>query len=115
MAAIGLITTDEHGRFRFGAVLPVRMTSPLLDADVPAEAIERAVNEGLLKFSRTDEYLPYQPGSLSSRTFAEFLVTLRGVAIVEPADWATGRSVRPSQQVERLLVGARPASRFRGT
>jgi adenylate cyclase len=72
MTAIGLITPDEHGRFTFGAVLTVKMTSALLDTGVPAESIERAAIEGSLKFQRTDEYLPYEPGQRSSRTFAAF-------------------------------------------
>ena len=68
ITAIGLITADGHGRFTFGAVLTVKMTSALLDTGVPAESIEHAAIEGLLKFQRTDEYLPYEPGQRSSRT-----------------------------------------------
>jgi hypothetical protein len=72
MTGIGLITPDEHGRFMFGSVLAVRMMSALLETGVPAESIERAADEGLLRFQRTDEYLPYEPGPRSGRTFAEF-------------------------------------------
>src|SRR5438128_4526068 len=72
MTRIGLITQDEHGRFTLGAVLAVKMASALLDTGVPAESIERAATEGMLKFRRTDEYLPYEPGPRSHRTFAEF-------------------------------------------
>jgi adenylate cyclase len=72
MMSIGLLTPDGEGRFTFGAVLAVKMTSALLDYGVPAESIERAATEGMLKFQRTDEYLPHHPGPRSSRTFAEF-------------------------------------------
>ena len=72
MTSIGLLTPDEDGRLTFGAVLTVKMTSALLDSGVPAESIERAATEGMLRFQRTDEYLPYEPGPRSGRTFAEF-------------------------------------------
>lgn len=72
LADLELITPDELGQFTFGAVLAVTMASALLDSGVPAASIERAATEGMLKFQRTDEYLPYEPGPRSSRTFAEF-------------------------------------------
>src|SRR5262245_22921628 len=49
------------------------MVSALLDSGLPKETIERAAAEELFSFERTDEYLPYRPGRLSKRTFAEFL------------------------------------------
>jgi adenylate cyclase len=72
MTSIGLLAPDEDGRFTFGAVLAVKMASALLDTGVPAGSIERAATEGLLRFQRTDEYLPHEPGPRSERTFAEF-------------------------------------------
>jgi adenylate cyclase len=72
MTEIGLLSPDEEGRFTFGDVLAVKMASALLDAGVPASSIEVAAREGLLSFQRTDEYLPYEPGPRSDRTFAEF-------------------------------------------
>ena len=54
MTSIGLLTPDRDGRFTFGAVLTVKMTSALLDSGVPAESIERAATEGMLSFQRTD-------------------------------------------------------------
>ena len=72
MTSIGLISPDEAGRYTLGAVLAVKMASALLEAGVPAGSIERAATEGLLSFRRTDEYLPYEPGPRSGRTFAEF-------------------------------------------
>jgi class 3 adenylate cyclase len=72
MADLGLIAPDENGRFTFGAVLAVKMASALLETGVPAESIERAATEGMLKFQRTDEYIPYRPGPRSERTFSEF-------------------------------------------
>jgi class 3 adenylate cyclase len=71
LAEIGLLTA-EHGRFTFGAVLAVKMVSALMETGITAETIEHAAAEGLLSFQRTDEYLPYEPGPRSDRTFAEF-------------------------------------------
>lgn len=72
LAEIGLLTPDEHGRFTFGAVLAVKMASALVESGITAETIEHAAAERLLSFQRTDEYLPYEPGPRSDRTFAEF-------------------------------------------
>jgi len=72
LSKIGLLTPDEHGRFTFGAVLAVKMVSALMETGTSAQTIEHAASEGLLSFQRTDEYLPYEPGPRSERTFAEF-------------------------------------------
>jgi adenylate cyclase len=72
LTEIGLLTPDERGRFTFGAVLAVKMVSALMDSGTSAETIEHAAAEGLLSFQRTDEYLPYEPGPRSDRTFSEF-------------------------------------------
>jgi len=72
LAGTGLIRPDDQGRFTYGDALAVKMVSALLEGGLPAETIERAAAEGLLSFQRTDEYLPYRPGALSERTFAEF-------------------------------------------
>jgi len=72
VARIGLITPDADGRFSLGASLAVKMVSALLDSGLSGEAIEHASAEGLLSFQRLDEYLPYEPGAMSRRTFAEF-------------------------------------------
>ena len=85
MTSIGLLSPDEDGRFTFGAVLAVRMASALLETGVPVGSIERAAAEGLLRFQRTDEYLPHQPGPLSSRTFAEFVASAGPRAELLPA------------------------------
>jgi adenylate cyclase len=85
MASIRLLTPDEDGRFTFGAVLSVKMAMALLLTGVPSESIERAAAEGLLKFQRTDEYLPYQPGRRSSRTFADFQASAGSRAQLLPA------------------------------
>ena len=73
LAEIGLLTSDEHGRFTYGSVLAVKMASALMESGVAPETIEFAASEGLLSFRRLDEYLPYEPGPRSERTFAEFL------------------------------------------
>lgn len=85
MTRIGLLAPDEQGRFTFGAVLAIKMTSALLEAGVPAASIERAATQGLLTFQRTDEYLPYAPGPRSGRTFAEFQASAGPRAELLPA------------------------------
>ena len=85
MTGLGLIAPDEHGRFRFGAVLAVKMTTALLETGVPARSIERAATEGMLRFQRTDEYLPHEPGPRSGRTFAEFQASAGPWAELLPA------------------------------
>jgi adenylate cyclase len=85
LTGLRLITPDEDGRFTFGAVLVVKMVSALLQSGVPAESIERAANEGFLKFQRTNEYLPYEPGPRSGRTFAEFQASAGPRAELLPA------------------------------
>ena len=85
MTSIGLLSADEDGRFKFGSVLAVKMASALLDTGVPAESIERAATEGLLSFQRTDEYLPYESGPRSERTFAEFQASAGPRAELLPA------------------------------
>jgi adenylate cyclase len=85
LSGLRLITPDEDGRFTFGAVLVTKMVSALLQSGVPAESIERAANEGFLKFQRTDEYLPYEPGPRSGRTFAEFQASAGPRAELLPA------------------------------
>jgi hypothetical protein len=72
LSEIGLLTPDEHGRFTFGDVLASKMASALVDSGMAPETIEQAAAEGMLSFQRTDEYLPYEPGPRSERTFAEF-------------------------------------------
>jgi adenylate cyclase len=72
LAAIGLLTGDEHGRFTYGTVLAVKMVSALMDGGTTPEVIEAAATEGTLSFQRLDEYTPYEPGPRADRTFAEF-------------------------------------------
>jgi class 3 adenylate cyclase/DNA-binding transcriptional MerR regulator len=69
---IGLLRPDERGGFTYGSVLAVKMVIALMESGIPIETIEHAVAEGLLAFQRLDEYLPYEPGRRSDRTFADF-------------------------------------------
>jgi adenylate cyclase len=85
MVSIGLLTPDQDGRFTFGAVLPVKMVSALLESGLSAASIERAATEGLLRFQRTNEYLPYEPGRRSKRSFTEFQATAGPRAELLPA------------------------------
>ena len=72
LAGLGLLTADEHGEFTHGSVLAVKMVAALLESGVTAETIEHAAAEGMLSFQRLDEYLPYEPGPRSDRSFTEF-------------------------------------------
>jgi adenylate cyclase len=72
LAKIGLLTSDDHGRFTYGSVLAVKMVSALMESGTAPETIEHAAAEDLLSFQRLDEYSPYEPGPRSDRTFAEF-------------------------------------------
>jgi class 3 adenylate cyclase len=85
LTTIGLLTPDEHGRFRFGAVLAAKLVSALLEGGVALETIEHAAEEGLLSFQRTDEYLPHEPGPRSDLSFAEFQATAGPRAELLPA------------------------------
>jgi hypothetical protein len=72
LAATGLIRADQQGRVTYDDALALKMISALLESGVPAETMEPAAAERLISFQRTDENLPYRPGSRSERTFAEF-------------------------------------------
>jgi class 3 adenylate cyclase len=72
LVEIGLLSPDENDRFTYGSVLALKMVSALMESGITAETIEQAAAEGLLSFQRLDEYLPYEPGPRSDRTFAEF-------------------------------------------
>jgi hypothetical protein len=69
---IGLLRPDERGRFTYGSVLAVKMVIALMEGGIAIETIEHAVAGGMLAFQRLDEYLPYEPGRRSDRTFADF-------------------------------------------
>ena len=85
LSDIGLLTPDSEDTFSFGDVLASKMVTALLESGLPAETIERAVADGFLSFQRTDEYLPYQPGPRSERTFAEFQASVGPGAELLPA------------------------------
>jgi class 3 adenylate cyclase len=85
LSELRLITPDGNGRFTFGTVVVVKMVSALLLSGVPAESIERAASEGFLRFQRTDELLPYEPGPRSGRTFAEYRSSAGSRAELLPA------------------------------
>ena len=85
LTGLRLITPEKDGRFTFGAVLVVKMVSALLESGVAAESIGRAASEGFLRFQRTDEYLPYEPGPRSGRTFADYQASAGPRAELLPA------------------------------
>jgi adenylate cyclase len=73
---LGLLTSDAPGRFTFGSILATKMVSALLESGLTEEMIEHAAGEGLLSFHRLDEYVAYQPGPRSERSFAQFQASL---------------------------------------
>jgi adenylate cyclase len=85
MSEIDLLSPGDDGRFTYGAVLAVKMASALLESGVPADSIARAANEGFLRFQRLDEYLPYEPGPRSPKTFGEFQASAGPRAELLPA------------------------------
>jgi adenylate cyclase len=119
LARIGLLTPDERGLFTFGAVLAVKMVSALMDSGITAETIEHAAAEGLLSFQRTDEYLPYEPGPRSERTFTEFQASAGPRAELLPAIYEVLGLPKPDPSApihvdeeamfERFLEGWQPA------
>jgi hypothetical protein len=95
LAATGLIRPDHQGGFTYGDALALKMVSALLKSGLPAETIELAAAEGLLSFARTDEYLPYRPGPLSGRTFAEFQADAGPSAKLLPAVYSVLGLAKP--------------------
>src|SRR5262245_50753436 len=85
LEAIGLLTSDEHGRFTYGSVLAVKMVSALIESGTSPEAMEAAAAEGTLSFRRLDEFSPYEPGPRADRTFAEFQASIGPGAELLPA------------------------------
>jgi adenylate cyclase len=119
LAKIGLLASDERGRFTYGSVLAVKMVSALIDSGTAPETIEHAAAEGLLSFQRLDEYSPYEPGPRSDRTFAEFQADAGPGAEMLPAvyevlglpqpDPAAPIHADEEAMFERFLVGWRQA------
>lgn len=85
IARIGLISPVDGDRFTYGAVLAVRMVSALLEHGIAAATIEHATTERLLSFHRLDEYVPYEPGPRSERTFEAFQASLGARGRLLPA------------------------------
>jgi class 3 adenylate cyclase len=112
LAAIHLLAPDEDGRFTYGAALAVRMVSALIDSGIEPETIEHAVAEGLLSIQRTDEYVPYAPGQLSDRTFAEFQATAGPRAEMLPAVYEVLGLPKPDPSAPIHLDEERLLERF---
>jgi class 3 adenylate cyclase len=83
--SIGWLEPDDHGRFTFGAVFAVKLVSALIDAGISTETLELAAAERWLSFDHVDEYLPYEPGPRSDRSFEEFLTAAGPRASLLPA------------------------------
>jgi adenylate cyclase len=85
LVSLGLLKPDEDGTFTFGAILGTELVSALLDSGLPEATVERVAAEGWLDFSRTDDYLPYEPGPRADRSFAEFQAAAGPRASLLPA------------------------------
>jgi adenylate cyclase len=85
LVSLGLLKPDADGTFTFGAILGTELVSALLDSGLPEATVERVASEGWLDFGRMDDYLPYEPGPRSDRTFAEFQAAAGSRAPLLPA------------------------------
>jgi adenylate cyclase len=100
---LGLLKPREPGSFRFGDVFRVKMVAALLNGGFTAEQIGWAVNEGHLDLDRVDEFQIVEPGPRSTRTFAEFMVSLGPRGALLPAVYAALGTPAP-QPSARLPV-----------
>jgi adenylate cyclase len=69
----GILHPEGPGSFVWADVFRVKMVSALLDTGLSEEMLIRSVNEGWLRLEFAGEYLPYEPGPRSARTFAAFV------------------------------------------
>lgn len=88
LVRLGVLRPREPGPFRFGDVFRVRLVAALLKGGFTQEQVEWAVSEGHLDLDRVDEYQVIEPGSRSTRTFAEFMDVLGPRASLLPAVYA---------------------------
>ncbi len=70
---VGILRPEAPGSFVWGDVFRVKMASALLEAGLSEEMLVRSVMEGWLNMKFAGEYLPYEPGPRSARTFAAFV------------------------------------------
>jgi adenylate cyclase len=117
--SLGILPRHERGGFTFGSILVTKLISALLDAGVPASTIELVTAEGWLNLGNVDEYLPHEPGVLSTRSFGEFqdttgprgmlLPTLYRILGLPPPDPSEPIHADEEEMIERFLEGWRLA------
>ena len=86
---VGILRPDDPASFIWADVFRVKMASALLDAGLSEDMLIRSVNEGWLNMEFAGEYLPYEPGPRSARTFAAFVADAGSVAERLPAVFET--------------------------
>jgi adenylate cyclase len=82
LVSIGIVRPQAPDAFRYGDVFRAKLVSALLDAGLPEAVLERAAAEGWLNLDHIDGYLPFEPGSRSGRTFADFAASTKRASIV---------------------------------
>jgi adenylate cyclase len=120
MADIGVLKPDAPGTFRYGDVFRVKLISALADSGFERAHIEWAVSGGMLNLDHVDEYVPYESGPLSARSFTEFLATAGSRADLLPTVYEVLGLPRPDPSLpihvdeesllERFLEGWSPAT-----
>lgn len=73
LTAAGILHPEGPGSFVWADVFRVKMVSALLDTGLSEDMLVRSVTEGWLRLEFAGEYLPYEPGPRSARTFAAFV------------------------------------------
>ena len=89
LSDVGILRPDDPASFIWADVFRVKMASALLDAGLSEDMLIRSVNEGWLNMEFAGEYLPYEPGPRSARTFAAFVADAGSVAERLPAVFET--------------------------
>ncbi|HEX6580082.1 MAG TPA: adenylate/guanylate cyclase domain-containing protein [Actinomycetota bacterium] len=73
LSDVGILRPEGPGSFVWADVFRVKMASALLDAGLSEAMLSRSVAEGWLNMEFAGEYLPYEPGPRSARTFGAFV------------------------------------------
>jgi adenylate cyclase len=115
LTEIGVLKPGEPGVFTLGDIFRAKLVSALLDAEFRREHIAWAVSAGMLNLDHVDDYLPYEPGPPSKRSFAEFMSAAGPRAALLPAvyevlglpqpDPSSAIHLDEEQLMERFLEG----------
>jgi adenylate cyclase len=119
LASLGVLPRLGAEGFSLGSILLTKVLSALLEAGLPKSTIELIAAEVRLNSGHVDEYLPYEPGARSTRSFAEFqaamgpggavLPTVYRTLGLPPPDPSEPIHVDEEEILERFLAVWRPA------